>query len=145
MRYDKSKIFEENYGNYYNIGLKVFPKEIPSVSIIDYNDFECCFITQTNHIKGGIKIYYEKIEFIPIISNDENIIFSDRDEEYQSEKKNCYGSIFKTNNNYKDYLFIRIIEINNINFIFKRKYCYRDNSIEIFLNTNKSFFIKFKT
>ena len=145
LRYDKSKIFEENYRNYYNIDLKVFPKETPSVSIIDHNDFECCFITQTNHIKGGIKIYYEKIEFIPIISNDENIIFSDRDEEYQSEKKNCYGSIFKTNNNYKDYLFIRIIEINNINFIFKRKYCYRDNSIEIFLNTNKSFFIKFKT
>ena len=61
------------------------------------------------------------------------------------KKKSCYGSIFKTNNNYKDFLFIRQFEINNINFIFKRKYFYRDNSVELFLNTNKTFYFKFIT
>ena len=144
-KYNKQNIFEENYRKYYNIDLKIFPIETPSVSIIDYNDFKCCIILTTHHIKGGIKFYNDYFEFIPIISNDENILFPDRDEEYQSEKKSCYGSIFKTNNNYKDFLFIRQFEINNINFIFKRKYFYRDNSVELFLNTNKTFYFKFIT
>ena len=142
-KYNKENIFEENYRNYYNIDLKIFPIETPSVSIIDFNDFKCCIISDTHHIKGGIKFYDDNFEFLPIISNDENILFPERDEEYQSEKKSCYGSIFKTNNNYKDLLFIRQFEINDINLIFKRKYFYRDNSVELFLNTNKTFYFKF--
>ena len=86
-KYNKQNIFEENYRKYYNIDLKIFPIETPSVSIIDYNDFKCCIILTTHHIKGGIKFYNDYFEFIPIISNDENILFPDRDEEYQSEKK----------------------------------------------------------
>ena len=142
-KYNKENIFEEKYKKYYFIDLKIFPIETPSVSIIDFNDYKCCIISDSHHIKGGIKFYDDNFEFVPIISNDENILFPERDEEYQSEKKSCYGSIFKTNNNYKDFLFIRQFEIKNINLIFKRKYFYRDNSVELFINTNKTFYFKF--
>ena len=146
-KYNIQNIFEENYRNFYNTDLKIFPKETPQFSNYkknNQNEFECCYICQTHHIKGIIK-YNDKIEFYPLFSNDENKLFYDKDEEYQEEKKNCYGSIFKTNNNYKDLEFIRQILIHNIIIIFKRKYFYRDNSIEIFTSSNKSFYFKFKT
>ena len=142
-KYNKENIFQEEYRNYYNIDLKIFPKEIPSLPIIEPNNFECCYVTQTHHIKGIIQIQ-NNIQFIPIFSIEENELYKDKVEEYQEEKKNCYGSIFKTNNNYKDFELIRIIHFHHISFLFKRKYFYRDNCIEIFTTSNKSFFFKFQ-
>ena len=142
-KYNKEKIFQENSLNFYNIDLKIFPKEIPSFSIIEPNNFNCCYITLTHHTKGIIKIK-NNIQFIPNFSNDENNFDEHKDEDYQEDKKSCYGSIFKTNNNYKDFELIRIIFFHHILFIFKRKYFYRDNCIEIFTTSNKSFYFKFK-
>ncbi len=143
-QYDKTNIFDLNYRDYYKIDLKIFPKEHINFSNDNNNNyyFECCYIKQTHHIKGKITIN-ENIKFIPLIINDDKNYFKD-DEEYQDEKNNCYGSIFKTNNNYKDYEFIRKISINNILLIFKRTYFYRDNSVEIFTIHHKSFYFKFK-
>ena len=147
LQYDSTNIFKDNYRDYYKIDLKIFPKENITNFFNDKdnnkNYFECCYIKQTNHIKGAIKIN-QNIEFISLITNDDKKLFEDNDEEYQEEKNNCYGSIFKTNNNYKDYEFIRVISINDILFIFKRTYFYRDNSIEIFTIYHKSFYFKFK-
>ena len=142
-KYNKENIFQENYRNYYNIDLKIFPKVIPRFPIIGLNNVNCCYVTLTHHIKGIIKIK-NKIQFIPIFSNDVNKLYVKNDEDYQEEKKSCYGSIFKTNDNYKDLELVRIISFHHILFIFKRKYFYRDNCIEIFTTSNKSFYFKFK-
>ena len=146
LKYDKTNIFEENYRDYYKIDLKIFPKENFNFFNIDNNKnfFDCCYIKQTHHIKGKIRIKIN-IEFTPLFINDEKEIFKDNDEEFKDGEFNCYGSIFKTNNNYKDYEFIRLISINSILFIFKRTYFYRDNSLEIFTTNHKSFYFKFKT
>ena len=66
-KYNIQNIFEENYRNFYNIDLKIFPKETPQFSNYkknNQNEFECCYICQTHHIKGIIKY------------NDKNLILS---------------------------------------------------------------------
>ena len=143
-KYDKNNIFENNYRNFYNIDLKIFPRELPSFSKNekDLFEFDCCYIKQTHHIKGKIK-YDNLIVFIPNLTDQD--IFKDKDEELVHEGNNCFGSIFKTNNNYKDLEFILQISIKNIILIFKRKYFYRDNSLEIFTSSYKSYYFRFKS
>ena len=90
------------------------------------------------HIKG---IFYinnnnDKITFIAI-----DYKKNKNDEDYDDENNICFGSNFLKVEKYKNY--ILNIKIKNIEFILKRRYIYRKNSIEIFTNKKKSYFFKF--
>jgi hypothetical protein len=65
-------------------------------------------------------------------------------EDYDSMNKSCFNSIFRNNLNKKDYDTYLRIKFSEILFIFKRKYCFRDNSLEIFTSHHKSYYFKFK-
>jgi len=96
--------------------------------------YSCCLIKPGLHITGFIICKKEEFDFIgfPRQLNDPNIFF------YDNEKKMCYGSYFKSNNVY--YLNIKF---ENIVFVYKKKYIYKDNAIEIFTKQNKSYFFEF--
>ena len=100
-----------------------------------------------NHIKGKIfhlnnpdnKCFYFCMSKLP---SDEILIKNYED--YDSSNKSCFTSIFRSNINKKDYDIYLKINFSDILFIFKRKYCFRDNSLEIFTSNHKSYYFKFK-
>ena len=96
--------------------------------------FPCCQIKPGLHITGYIICKKDEFDFIgfPREINDPNYLF------YDNEKKMCYGSFFKTNKIY--YLNIKYIDIM---FVYKKKYIFKDNAIEIFTRQNKSYFFEF--
>ena len=109
------------------------------------NFIKCCFITNTHHIKCYIYFNLELNYFLlfSININVENF-YNKFSEDFDNERENCFGSLFKGNITNKDKDFILKINLSKIKIIFKRKYFYRDNSIEIFTYFNKSYFIKFE-
>ena len=64
-------------------------------------------------------------------------------EDYDSESDTCFISIFKNNNNPKDPETFLKLNYSDIIFIFIRKYCFRNNAIEIFLSNHRSYYFKF--
>ena len=99
----------------------------------------CCLVKNMCHIKGLFYINNnnDKISFIAIDYKKNKF-----NEDYDDENEICFGSNFKNVDKYKNY--ILDIKIKNIEFILKRRYIYRKNSIEIFTNKKKSYFFKFK-
>ena len=153
----KTSLFEikentmNDYELTYKIDLNIFePIDIILPELEDNNYFICesCYIQTTHHIRGKIFIS-RSTEFNDIyfsgykkssLSHEHLLEYED----YDSEHFSCFGSIFKSNSNNKDseiYLKINYIEIN---FIFLRKYCFRNNSFEIFTNKHKSYYFKFE-
>jgi hypothetical protein len=55
----------------------------------------------------------------------------------------CFGSIFNNNKNKKDSEIFLNFNLDDINFIFFRKYCFRNNGMEIFLSNHRSYYFKF--
>ena len=152
----KTSLFERkenkinDYELTYKIDLKIFePADIILPELEDNNYFisEACYIQTTHHIRG--KIFISN-------SNDLNDIYFSgykksslsrehllEYEDYDSEHFSCFASIFKNNGNIKDLETYLKINYNEINFIFLRKYCFRNNSFEIFTNKHKSYYFKF--
>ena len=156
-RFDyKANLFEKkenkinDYELTYKIDLKIFePIDIILPELEDNNYFICeaCYIQTTHHIRG--KIFISK-------SNELNDIYFSgykksslshehliKYEDYDSEHFSCFASIFKNNGNRKDLEIYLKINYSEINFIFLRKYCFRNNSFEIFTNKHKSYYFKF--
>ena len=153
----KTKLFEENNDNknknefIYKIDLKIFNQLsdniLPNLDNQNYYIDEACYIQTTHHIRGKI--------FISVNNNSNNIYFSTNKknllsheefkkyEDYDSGHFSCLGSIFQNNTNPKDSEIYIKINYNEINFIFNRKYCFRNNSVEIYTNNNKSYYFKF--
>ena len=116
-------------------------------TLTQYDSYaDACLINSAIHVTGlifnderGIGFYsYEKEH------NKENF-----EENYDTERFTCFGSIFRPNNTKYNNYFIRI-PYNSIEFILKRRYFYRRNAIEIFTVDKKSYLFninenKFKT
>ena len=159
------KIDEEThineYENIYRTDLKIFndiKNEIPKEKT-KFNIFKVCYIKTTHHIRG--KLFIEKrlssnniknpislSEPIPAlfflesnITNKEVLL--KKFEDYDSESGSCFISVFKNNQNQKDSESFLRLDFTNINFIFIRKYCFRNNSLEIFLSNHRSYYFKF--
>ena len=107
----------------------------------------------THHIRGKIfhkteKELAKKIEHSYLyFTADKNIskeYLMENCPDYDSINGTCFGSTFKNNSHQKDDEVYLKINFSEINFIFLRKYCYRNNSLEIFLNNHKSYYFKFK-
>ena len=69
--------------------------------------------------------------------------FSNRDDDYDQERQTCFGSYFKFHPKDKD-LYKISIKYNDVKYIFRRKYYYKNSALEIYTNTNKSFYFNFK-
>ena len=149
-----------DYERLYKIDVRIFeekkekPKEKSKFSI-----FNACYIKATHHIRG--KLFFEKqlskndikssvsilepsssFYFMESnITNDTNLLKNYED--YDSDSKSCFISIFRNNQNPKDPEIFLDIDFSNIIFIFIRKYCFRNNSLEIFLSNHRSYYFKF--
>ena len=95
--------------------------------------YNCCLIKLTGHIPGCV-----------ICSN--NYIYFLMNYNYgiaQNEEEKCIGSLFCFDPN--KHKLIRKIEKKNIRQIFKKRYYYREDSLELFTHSNKSYYIKFNS
>ena len=156
------------YQNLYKIDLKIFDNQKFIINPEDENNYiidNVCYIKTTHHIKGKLFIQKNKQSNNSKINNSFNNFISlspkmsslffmesnsfDNDyllkycEDYDSVHSTCFGSIFKNNKNNKDsdtYLFFNF---DDINFIFLRKYCFRNNSLELYLSNHRSYYFKF--
>ena len=147
-------MFKNNYrDNFYQINLNFLSlnndeKENNKDKLKNFLDnnnksYSVCFVKISHHIKGemNLKKINNKIKIIFISYNKE--IYNELDEDYDNDKKTCFGSILKPNITEKDLDTYISLNINKINFIFYRKYFYRNNSLEIYTSKNKSYFFKF--
>ena len=169
----KEKIFqniEDNninqYHNLYKIDLKIFNEQKYISSPKDEQKYImeiACYIKTTHHIRG--KLFFDKnlvpgsdvndtnnsvslsppiqsLFFIESNINDTDYLLKNFDD-FDSDNLTCFGSIFRNNINNKDSELFLNFNFNDINFIFLRKYCFRNNSIEIFLTNHRSYYFKF--
>ena len=72
-----------------------------------------------------------------------NLGFTDKDDDYDVNRKTCYGSFFMFHKKNKN-LYKISIRYENIKFLLLKRYFYRNSAIEIFTNTNKSYYFNFK-
>ena len=169
----KEKLFQNNeeskinqYENVYKIDLKIFDASNYSSKFGDENKYiveQVCYIKTTHHIRGkiyleknllpnnnsvninnSISLYHPQNSFFFIESNTYTKDFLLKHfEDYDSDHLTCFGSIFINNNNKKDSEIFLNFNFNDIIFIFFRKYCFRNNGIEIFLSNHRSYYFKF--
>ena len=143
-------IFPNIYNNFKN---KVYPNfysdQLTTAPLSGFilNSHLCCYIIAMSHIKGFL---YLDNNFCCFIQNiyDENRIEEDnnkkikakKDEDYDEEKQMCYGSYIKLNKS--KYVYFKI-KYTSIQFIFLRKYYYKDSALEIFTSKNKVYYLNF--
>ena len=156
--YEANQLYHHLKNQVYSVDLNIFdsggnPPQSPSNNIsFDkyqyYIEENVCYIKTMNHIKGKI-FHLNNLEnnncFYFCMSNlpSEAILLKNY-EDYDSINKSCFGSIFRYNLNKKDYNIYLKINYSHISFIFNRKYCFKDNSIEIFTSNHRSYYFKFK-
>ena len=149
---DPYDMFKNNFrDNFYQINLNFLPtnveeKENNKYKLKNFFNNKCysaCFVKISHHIKGEINLQSKdnKNKIIFISYNKE--IYNELDEDYDNDKKTCFGSVLHSNVTPKDLDTFISLNINKINFIFFRKYFYRNNAIEIYTSINKSYFFKF--
>ena len=93
----------------------------------------------THHIKGFISTEEKYIKFS--YNNDINLAELD-DPNYDKDMGSCFGSIFKNHKKDKDKIDFKI-EYLNIKYLFYRHYFYNESAIEIYTESNKSYFFNF--
>ena len=108
------------------------------------NSHACCYVTQMSHIKGYLYLNKLYCSFFQNFYNNENIKDNNnklkKDEDYDEEKKLCYGSYLKLNKS--KYVYINI-KYKSIQYIFLRRYYYKDSAIELFSSNNKVYYFNF--
>ena len=104
------------------------------------NTYHCCMVKLTHHIKGFISTQERYIKFS--YDNDINLEELD-DPNFDKDMGSCFGSIFKNHKKDKDKIDF-IIEYLNIKYMFIRHYFYNESAIEIYTESNKSYFLNFK-
>ena len=114
------------------------------------NYFLCCIVKPSHHIKGVCFIENKQLSFKAFLNQKLGtemqgikISFSNKDDDYDKERKTCFGSYFVCHPKDKDLSKIRI-DYKDIKLIFRRKYYYKNSGLEIFTITNKSFYLNFK-
>ena len=108
---------------------------------ININDF-CtveisCFIKPAYHVKG---VFYNNQREIGFYGYDKIPFISE--EEYDNERKACFGSVFKTQRRKYDGYHVKI-PYNQIALVLKRRYFFKTIALEIFTIKNKSYYFKF--
>ena len=97
---------------------------------------EACLVKLSFHIRGIIYINNEEIGFYAYETKR-----NDKDEDYDKDRKVCFGSVFKQKSEkYKNY-FVKI-PLKTIEFIFRRRYYFKKNALEIYTYYKKSYFFR---
>ena len=149
-----SNIFKEIFPNIYNnYKSKVYPNlssdklKNPPLSGFILNSQLCCYVVQMSHIKGYLYLGKNFCSFIQNIYDENNNNDNknrkknkEKDEDLDEEKKLCFGSYLKLNES--KYVFFKI-KYSSIQFIFLRKYYYKDSALEIFTSKNKVYYLNF--
>ena len=110
------------------------------------NQYNCCIVKQTHHIKGYISTEKTGVKFFfdPESRKYDTNESLEKDPTYDRDMDCCFGSTFKTNKRDKDKINY-IIEYENIKYMFLRYYFYIQSGIEIYTKNNKVYFLNFKT
>ena len=147
----------------YNIGEEIFKtmneekrKDIHKYLFVEYihkkhtiadNDCfqtEACFVKLGFHIRGYFFNNSKGVGFYSFESNDLNKKDNDEDEEdFDLDRKVCFGSVFQSRNHKYNNFYI-FIPYNKIQMMFKRRYFFKRQAIEIFTDNRKSYFFKLK-
>ena len=107
------------------------------------NQYNCCIVKQTHHIKGYICTEKTGIKFFFDPDSRKKDDSLESDPTYDRDMDCCFGSIFKTNKRDKDKINF-IIDYENIKYMLLRYYFYIQSSIEIYTNNNKVYFFNFQ-
>ena len=109
------------------------------------NQYNCCIVRQTHHIKGYICTEQTDIKFFfdPESRKYDTNESLEKDPTYDRDMDCCFGSTFKTNKRDKDKINF-IIDYNNIKYMFLRYYFYIQSGLEIYTKDNKVYFLNFK-
>ena len=105
------------------------------------NTYHCCIVKLTHHIKGFLSTEERCISFI--YNNNINLSEEKDDPNFDIDMGSCFGSIFKNHKKDKDKIDFTIDYI-NIKYMFVRHYFYNESAIEIYTETNKSYFFNFR-
>ena len=112
--------------------------------------FLSCLVKTSHHIKGVCFIDENQLNFKVFLNqktgksmNGINLAFTENDEDYDPERKTCFGSYFMFHHKDKN-LYKISIKYSEIKWIFRRRYYYKNSALEIFTNKNKSFYFNFK-
>ena len=97
-----------------------------------------CLVKTEFHICG---IFYNNSQEIGFYSSKKT--HSNEDEDYDSERKVCFGSIFKPQTNKYGYYYLKI-PYNSIEFIFKRRYYFKKTVLDIFTINKKIYSFRFE-
>ena len=137
------------YNDLYNIDLKIFKTipdyYIPKQSNDSFYVEEVCYIKTNHHIHGVIffpKKDTNHLFFAAKPPEKHEILINNSN--YDSENKRCFGSIFSGEFNQKEREIYLDFSFAEINFIFIRKYCFRNNALEIFSKYHRSYYFKFQ-
>ena len=139
--------FIDAYNHYINKLLPIYTTERLSsspLSGIVSNSHQCCYVTQMSHIKGYLYLNKSYCSFVQNIYNGNNEDDEKKlkeDEDYDDEKKMCYGSYIKLN---KSKYISMDVKYKSIQYIFLRKYYYKDSAVEIFTSKNKVYYFNFQ-
>ena len=109
-----------------------------------------CLVKTSHHIKGVFFIDDNKLNFKVFLNQKSGnsmsgveIGFSNRDDDYDQDRQTCFGSYFIYHQKDKD-LYRISIKYDDIKYIFRRRYYYKNTGLEIYTNTNKTFYFNFK-
>ena len=95
-----------------------------------------CLVKLPFHIRGIIYINYKEIGFYSYETKK-----TEKDEDYDIDKKTCFGSVFKEKSDkFKNYNLK--IPFMKIELILKRRYYFKRNVLEIFTQNKKSYFFQ---
>ncbi|MCQ2816363.1 MAG: hypothetical protein MJ252_03765, partial [archaeon] len=113
---------------------------IPNNLQNNQNKIPVCLVKQTHHIKGEIYLSPTYFKF-SLIKNNED---PSKENDYDCDRDNCFGSYFKSQKSDIEKSNLKI-RLSKITLVFKRRYFYCADSVEIFTTKNKSYFFKFKS
>ena len=132
----------------YNIDLKIFDNT-PNIILPSSNNKnifveEVCYVKTNHHING----------LLFFLKNQSPIFFASKiprkkeelldNPNFDRDNCRCFGSIFGRDFTLKEKELYFKLSFSDINFIFIRKYCFRNNALEIFTNRHKSYYFKFE-
>jgi hypothetical protein len=112
--------------------------------------FLSCMVKTSHHIKGVCFIDEKQLNFRVFLNqrtgnsmSGVELAFTNQDDDYDQDRQTCFGSYFVCHPKDKD-LYQITIDYNNIKWIFRRRYYYKNSAMEIYTITNKTFYFNFK-
>ena len=139
-----------DFGKKEEFGIIEKTKEIKSDNGAKNKHFLACLVKPSHHIKGVFFLGENELNFKVFLNQKTGnamsgveVAFTTSDDDYDQERQTCFGSYFVCHPKDKD-LFKISINYNDIKFLLRRRYYYKNSSIEIYTSSNKTFYFNFK-